>query len=212
MRTIINSTEAAMVSSTADSSSSCLAARGVARPNCCPAHCWNLLNKYLAVTSAHYWQDYECFALSLNVHCDFGECAMRRATIYSSDYVIFIHFKVSLLNFWVFSFQNVKSSVMRAHSWNWSISCYAQDCAFIFCGVFTTLFSSSFGAIGIDWATGRKLQQLELEIERHSQHASRCGKRKTQRPETVATIIGLQMCLLYGRVWFAGRHGPTSQM
>jgi hypothetical protein len=45
------------------------------------------------------------------------------------------------------------------------------------------VFSSSFGAIGIDWATGRKLQQ----VERDSQHASRCGKRETRLPETVAT-------------------------
>ncbi len=45
------------------------------------------------------------------------------------------------------------------------------------------MFSSSFGAIGIDWATGRKLQQ----VERDSQHASRCGKRETRLPETVAT-------------------------
>ena len=55
----------------------------------------------------------------------------------------------------------------------------------------------SFGAIGIDWATGRKLQQ----VERDSQHASRCGKRETRRrPETVATVVGLQMRPLWKRV------------
>jgi hypothetical protein len=76
------------------------------------------------------------------------------------------------------------------------------------CIFFLCCFSSSFGAIGIDWATGRKLQQ----VERDSQHASRCGKRETRRrPETVATVIGLQMRPLWKRVWFAGRDGPTSQ-
>ena len=98
---------------------------------------------------------------------------------------------------------------MRAHSchWSkWSIIPYAQGCAacaFIFC----TVFSSSFGAIFIDSATGRKLQQ----VARHSQHASRCWERATQRPETVATIIGLQMHPLYERVWFTACHGRSSQ-
>jgi len=92
---------------------------------------------------------------------------------------------------------------MHAQSMSWSISRYAQGCAYSFCVVFI----SSFGAIGIDWAAGRKLQQ----VERDSQHASRCGERETRRPETVATGIGLQMRPLWMRVWFAGRHGPTSQ-
>ncbi len=100
---------------------------------------------------------------------------------------------------------------MHAHSCHrsmpvsWFISRYApwQGCAYSFCVV----FSSSFGAIGIDWATGRKLQQ----VERESQHASRCGKREYRRPETVATVIGLQMRPLWKRVWIAGRHGSTSQ-
>ena len=46
--------------------------------------------------------------------------------------------------------------------------------------LFCVAFSSSFGAIGIDLATGKKIQQLEVEC--HSQHASRCGKRQTGRP------------------------------
>ena len=72
------------------------------------------------IYSTNIWQllhaHYECFALSVSVHYVFGECAMRCATIYSFDYIITIHFKVNLLNFLFFSFQNVKSSVMRAHS------------------------------------------------------------------------------------------------
>jgi hypothetical protein len=83
--------------------------------------------------------------------------------------------KFNPMTFWLFFIQNVKSSVMRAHSCHWSISCYAQGCAacaYSFCVVFI----SCFGAIGIDWATGRKLQQ----VESHSQHASRCRKRETR--------------------------------
>jgi hypothetical protein len=40
--------------------------------------------------------------------------------------------------------------------------------------------------MGFDLATGGKLQQVESD----SQHASRCGKRETRRPITVANSIG----------------------
>ena len=99
---------------------------------------------------------------------------------------------------------------MRAHSCHWSISCYAHntDCAY---SSFAIVFSASFGAIGIDLATGGTLQQVKLEVTVDWQHASRCGKRETRRSEKVAHIIGLQMRPLQERVWFTACHGHSSQ-
>ena len=70
------------------------------------------------------------------------------------------------------------------------------DCAY---SSFAIVFSASFRAIGIDWATAGTLQQVQVEVEVTVdwQHASRCGKRcgkrETRRSEKVAHIIGLQM-------------------
>ncbi len=44
--------------------------------------------------------------------------------------------------------------------------------------------SEQLASIAEDWATGKKLQKFE----RSSHHESRCRKRETRRPETVATI------------------------
>ena len=174
---------------------------------CRPARNWRQF-KLLKLTQQIFrpllYAHYECFALSVSVHCVFGECAIRRASnfwYFTFDHIILIDFKGNLLTFGLFIIQNVKLAVMRAHSCRWLISRYAQGRAFFYCVV----FSFSFGDIDIDWA--RRL----LQVERHSQHASGCGKRETRRPETVATIIGLQMRPLSERVWDAGSHGPTSQ-
>ncbi len=76
---------------------------------------------------------------------------------------------------------------MRAHSSHWSINRNAQDCPYSsFCIVFTTLFSASFGAIGIDWATGRNLQQVKVESKHASWCRKMCGKKETRRSEKVA--------------------------
>ncbi len=109
---------------------------------------------------------------------------------YTFDYVILINVRVNLLTFWLFFIQNVKLSAMHAHSchWSmsWSISRYAQGCAYSFCVV----FSSSFGATwnGIDWATGRKMQKLNaIHIMRRD-----AGRGKPDAPKQLPLSLGFK--------------------
>ena len=121
MRTIIHSIASATASSTAGPLLPSLAvARGIARPEL------NGTFKLLKFTQQIFWQlllyahyaiDYECFALTCMVR-------MRRAEP-SSDFIVLIislslilTFNVNLLTFWVLIFQNMKLSMMRAHSCN----------------------------------------------------------------------------------------------
>ena len=137
--------EAATASSTDGSSSTCLAAWCVARRFARPAryNCWNSPNFFLAVPtnflvrSVHYL----CFSLSVSVYYVFGECAMHCATICSGRFCSF-DFQGQPSDILVVFIQNVKSSVMCAHSCHGFICCYEKACAYSF----WVVFSSNFGA------------------------------------------------------------------
>ena len=157
---------------------------------------------------------YEFLALCPSLHCVFGECAtifwfytydFDFGLCFHSEFILMILILVLVCVF----IQNVKSAMMRAQPCHWSIHRYARGRVYSFCFVFSSSFAATRSGI-VCVRVSATCRKLQLQVERHSQHASRSGPRETRGQETVANIVGLHVRPLWWRLWVADRHGLSS--